>query len=185
MLISSVPSTQLVHRDTPEWSEWSTLQPSRASWASGDSLILWLPAPAEGLPPGPVQARVTTHSNHNGQPAGPAAPWQLPRAAGMSLDLQYAPEEAKNTPTQRAWVRGCWFHLFCPVVEACGWDQASNQGHNSCLFCPGGSLGQGRRVLPVCLLPERGLEVINIFFFYWEPDLSFPLFLSLSGYCWK
>lgn len=67
----------------------------------------WLPAPPKGLLPSPVQARVTTHSNHNGQPAGPAAPWQLPRAAVMSLFPQHAPEEAKRLPPEERPVPNC------------------------------------------------------------------------------
>lgn len=41
-----------------------------------------------------------------------------------------------------------------------------------------GCLAQREEVSPLCLLPEHGLEVINIFCSYCERDLSFPLFFS-------
>lgn len=76
--------------------------------------VLWLPAPAEGLLPGPVQAWVTTHS---GQPAGPAAPWQLPRAAVMSLYLQHALEEAKSLPPREPGRGNAGSQSSCPAAE--------------------------------------------------------------------
>lgn len=55
-------------------------------------------APLQCLPaPAGPWALVTTHSDHHGQPAGPAALWQLPRAAVMSLYLQHASEETKTS----------------------------------------------------------------------------------------